>query len=193
MERDDMAQGICSVVGCDREAKKRGWCIRHYRAWQKHGDPTIRLNMRGEPPEKRFWTHVNSNGPVPEERPDLGPCWIWVGGHNSDGYGAFSLGGRGKNGPAHRFAYELLIGPVAVGLELDHLCRVPDCVNPAHLEPVTHAENTRRGRAGVHQAAKTHCPHGHPYDEANTYRARNGQRVCRACQRERDRWRRAKA
>ncbi len=175
----------CSVDGCERVAKKRGWCIRHYRAWQRYGEPTIKRNMRGEPPEQRFWTHVDKAGPVPESRPELGPCWLWTGGL-SGGYGAFSVGGRGKSYPAHRFAYELLVGRIPDGLELDHLCRNTACVNPPHLEPVTHAENTRRGLAGAHHAAKTHCPDGHPYDEANTGRCR-GKRYCRACQRDRRR------
>lgn len=82
--------------------------------------------------------------------------------------------------PAYRFAYEFLVGPIPDGLELDHLCRVRLCVNPAHLEPVTHAENNKR--AGV---AKTHCKWGHPYNEANTYRRRDrpGNRQCRVCAR----------
>lgn len=90
---------------------------------------------------------------------------------------------------AHRFAYEDIVGPILEGLTIDHLCRVRHCVNPAHLEPVTHLENVRRGNGGLNQLAKTHCPKGHPYDEENTYRlpSRPSGRYCRACRRERNR------
>ena len=78
---------------------------------------------------------------------------------------------------AHRVAYELQVGPIPVGLQLDHLCRVRSCVNPAHLEPVTSAENTRRGL----RAMKTHCPQGHPYAGENLLIRPTGQRRCRTC------------
>lgn len=72
-------------------------------------------------------------------------CWIWHGGttRRENGYGRFKL--NGKKYTAHRFLYELLVGPIPPGHELDHLCRVTRCVRPSHLEPVTHAENVRRG------------------------------------------------
>ena len=132
-----------------------------------------------------FWEKVDKGGPVPTGRPGLGPCWLWTGGRQSKGYGGFSLHRRSVL--AHRFTYERLVGPVPDGLELDHLCRVRHCVNPEHLEPVTHRVNIRRGDAGQEtgrqQRAKTHCPSGHPYDVGNTYWRRQGWRGCRACQR----------
>jgi hypothetical protein len=88
---------------------------------------------------------------------------------------------------AHRAVYEMEVGPIADGLEIDHLCRNRGCVNPAHLEPVTHKENVLRGATvpGLN-AVKTHCLRGHEFDEENTrHIARNGRRVCRACMRER--------
>lgn len=91
----------------------------------------------------------------------------------------------------HRWLYEQVSGePIAEGYEPDHLCRVRNCVNPAHLEPVTRRENVFRGIGNptVENAGKTHCPQGHPYDEANTYhRAYDHSRQCRACNRERAR------
>ena len=71
------------------------------------------------------------------------------------------------------------------GLEIDHLCRRRGCAQPLHLEPVTGLENMRRGIVGRVNRAKTHCPQGHPYDEANTHQSRSGRRNCRACARDR--------
>ena len=131
----------------------------------------------------RFWVKVDKNGPVPARRPELGPCWIWTAA-KAQGYGRFAL--DGKVWVAPRLAYELLVGPIPPELTLDHLCRNPPCVNPSHLEPVTLWENTLRGESPFAQAAnRTHCPSGHPYDEANTvYRTkRNGRQMrrCRTC------------
>lgn len=119
-------------------------------------------------------------------------CHLWTDCTSSHGYGQFWIGTR-TVGP-HRWAWERVHGPVPEGLQIDHLCRVRHCVNPAHLEVVTSRENTRRGDAGMVVAemmrSKTHCPQGHPYDEANTHHYR-GKRVCRTCKREKMRARRA--
>lgn len=87
---------------------------------------------------------VDKDGPVPDYRPDLGPCWLWTGATNSDGYGHLWVDGRWP--PAHRVAYEQLIGAIPDLLVLDHLCRVTQCVNPSHLEPVTNQVNILRGK-----------------------------------------------
>lgn len=137
--------------------------------------------------EERFWSKVDKDGPVPAHRPDLGPCWLWAASLNHYGYGQFSLSGRPQ--AAHRISYEMLVSAIPAGLELDHLCRDHACVNPSHLEPVTHAENMRRGRSGAHQLAKTHCPHGHPYQGENLCVDRRGFRQCRACNQARERLR----
>lgn len=123
----------------------------------------------------QFWKRV-------EKQAD--GCWRWTGARNPEGYGQIYLGQYRKQ-PAHRFAYEMLLGPIPEGLVLDHLCRYTSCVNPEHLEPVTMAENIRRGLVPdtnrARGAAVTHCRHGHPYDEENTYIRTNGQRDCRSC------------
>ena len=118
---------------------------------------------------------------IPE--PNTG-CAIWLGEISERGYGRFELHSR-RRLLAHRIAYELLIGPIPGEMPLDHACRVRCCVNVAHLEPVTTAENTRRGLRG---ALKTRCPQGHPWVPENilTYRHGGGGtwRRCRTCWRE---------
>lgn len=122
--------------------------------------------------EARFWNKVDKHGPLWNGT----YCWLWMGACAGRGYGHLLTGGQWKY--AHRFAYELLIGPIPIGLTLDHLCRVLLCVNPFHLEAVTCQENLRRG---IGHGSETHCPQGHPYDAVNTYRDKLGKRSCRAC------------
>ena len=116
-----------------------------------------------------------------------GGCWLWPGALSHNGYAI--VGGTSKtvhgakSRQVHRLMYEAFRMPIPAGMVIDHLfCRVRCCVNPAHLEPVTVLENNRRGR-GIARifAAKTHCPQGHPYDEANTSLDARGYRKCRAC------------
>lgn len=142
---------------------------------------------RVKPLEERFWPKVDKLGP--------GGCWLWTASTDRYGYGRIHVGtsrADSKLKAAHNVAYELLIGPIPVGLELDHLCRITACVNPAHLEPVTHRENLLRSDSVSGKAARvTHCPQGHLYDKQNT-RVTNGVRQCRACDREYQRLRRRK-
>jgi hypothetical protein len=105
-------------------------------------------------------------------------CWLWTGALNKYGYGQISV--KNHRERVHRAAYEAFVGRSPDGLVIDHLCRVRHCVNPAHMEPVTRAENTRRGVP--HNSLKSHCPQGHPYDTPNTYTGA-GRRDCRTCRR----------
>lgn len=108
-------------------------------------------------------------------------CWEWTGYRNRGGYGVFN--GRGGRRFAHRAVYEQLVGPIAEGTELDHLCRNPGCVNPAHLEAVAHRVNLHRGETvNARNAAATHCPLGHPFSGSNLYRWRH-ERHCQQCRR----------
>lgn len=216
-----MTERTCVIEGCDSPTVARGWCSRHYSKWRLHGDP-LHITARDLSTNERFWRFVNRSA----------DCWLWIGGKDYDGYGIFKSNGRSHR--AHRFAYELLVGPIPDGLTLDHLCRVTCCVNPKHLEPVTTRVNTLRGTGppavnarrvlcvnghplppnrkckvcaaqanrrvrgwsevdvvavpiAVAFAERTHCPQGHPYDDANTYTSKKGSRHCRTCHRERER------
>lgn len=168
-----MPKSTCSIEGCGRASRKRGWCSTHYTRWRRHGDPSVCLRgenvcgvdgcensyrcsgycdlhyrrwlTNGDPMavsfirgdnEARFWSKVAITP----------SCWLWLGWTDRDGYGALDVAGKFTR--AHRYAYELLIGPIPEGLTLDHVvawgCHHKNCVNPGHLEPVTAAENTRR-------------------------------------------------
>lgn len=118
-------------------------------------------------PVPRFWSRVaKTDG-----------CWLWTGAKNGAGYGQISIEGRSTL--VHRFSFEMHVGPIQQGMVLDHLCRTPACVNPAHLEEVTVKENTDRGAALI-----THCPQGHAYTPENTRLRKNGHRGCRQCHRD---------
>ena len=105
-------------------------------------------------------------------------CWIWQGCLTHNGYG--QLRRNNKSWLAHRYSYVLFKGSIPNGMVLDHLCRVRNCVNPEHLEPVTNRENLLRGIPGN----KTHCPHGHEYTQENSAYYKN-YKYCKTCNRQR--------
>ena len=175
-------------------AVARGMCRRHYLKWRRaQGDNFTPLTSTAV---ERFWSHVDKQI----------SCWLWTGTMEWSGYGnIFVNGNTPRLQKAHRFSYELLVGPIPEGLEIDHTCHtkmcptpgIKDlhrrCVNPAHLEAVTRAVNIDRGQApeltrAYYRAAVTHCPWGHEYTEENTrIEIRRGwsTRHCRACNRRR--------
>ena len=118
----------------------------HYARWVQNGDPSIRRPgfHKRIPLEVRFWRHV--------EKTDS--CWLWIGNINYAGYGTFHRTGRQQDGRhlAHRVCYEMLVGEIPKGMELDHLCRVRNCVRPDHLEAVTHNVNVQRAAAFRYQS-----------------------------------------
>lgn len=146
------------------------YCQKHYQRNRKYGSP-----LAGGPEKLgtlglfRKYVTLDDN------------CWLWTGPTDGHGYG------RAGRVRAHRFSYELLVGPIPDGLVLDHLCRVPLCVRPDHLEPVTDGENTRRGVAAQRRTeralAAVTCSKGHAWTEDNIYwRGEPKRRMCRACQ-----------
>jgi hypothetical protein len=123
--------------------------------------------------EDRLWTRVSVGGPD--------ECWEWTGARNDKGYGRLGRGGRDEgNVYAHRAAFESRVRPLRHGETIDHRCLNTSCCNPAHLEPVSLAENIRRAKRRL-----TQCKHGHAFTPANTYWRKEGRRMCRACAAER--------
>lgn len=121
--------------------------------------------------EAQFWARVDASG----------DCWEWTGSKTSYGYGIVIRNWR-RTG-AHREAYRLLVGPIPEGLTIDHLCRNHSCVNPDHLEPVTRAENVRRGIPAGYWGKQPRCTKGHPYTPDNIYHYQ-GRRHCKECRRQ---------
>lgn len=138
---------------------------------------------RARPLAERLWPKVDRSG-------GADACWPWTGFVNPLGYGKIRVGNHPtQQVGVHRASYELLVGPIPADLVIDHLCRNPSCVNPAHMEPVTNRVNVLRGTgAPAANARQTHCRRaGHPLEGDNLFVTRQGNRSCMACNRDRQR------
>lgn len=172
----------CAVQGCTDQGRLiRGWCYRHWRRWKVHGDP-LKGVVRYEWPDNL----LRRTAPQPDG------CIHYTGEIDDGGYGRVSR--HGSKVSAHRAAYEMFVGPIPEGHELDHACHDPDtcrggdtclhrrCVNVDHLLPTTPQENTLRSNSpAARKSRQTHCIHGHEFTPENTYRTDKGNRRCRRC------------
>lgn len=156
-------------------------CYGRYRRQQKRAGTFTLITVHGAALEKL----ADCIEPGPDG------CVLYTGCLINTGYGQISV--NGVQTLAHRAIYELTVGPIPDGMVIDHTCHNRDpecmggdtclhrrCINVEHLEPVTGAENTRRGKSWITNGTKTHCPQDHPYDADNTY-LYDGRRYCRAC------------
>lgn len=162
--------GRCSIEECDLPVANKGMCNKHYLRVYRYGDPNFRKLVRG-PLEERLFAHriVTATG-----------CWEYSGWHKPGDYKRMTL--DYGTVAVHIVAYQLLVGPVPNGLELDHLCFNKACWNPTHLEPVTRSENLRRAFAHKPRPKPTHCQKSHELTPANIWvEPRNGKRHCRIC------------
>lgn len=185
MGRPKLPPRPCSIKGCPGQDKARGWCKTHWARWKKHGSPNIVVTPQRTDVLDRILRRVNKDGPLPENNPNLGPCWIFGGCLNRTGYGQVTVSFEEGRALVHRVVYQRLVGTIPEGLHLDHLCRTPACCRPEHLEPVTPAENNRRGVGAAVQrarfAAMQYCVNGHPRTAGNLVLLKSGKKRCRPC------------
>lgn len=175
---------LCPVCGRSPVYSQKR-CKRCYVAALKSGEIARVGSSNARPVKERLLDKV---------REGESGCWVFEGYINPGGYGAM-LDGDGRTRTAHRISYEIFVGPIPEGRQLDHVCHTLDkdcpggrscphrrCVNPAHLEPVTQRENKLRGVSfSAVNAAKTHCANDHEYTPENTYYRTPTHRVCRTC------------
>lgn len=211
-----MPERTCSIDGCEEPRKTRGFCASHYARWKRHGDDMSREPIRYprtdlcsvadclRPVEGYGHCHVHRYRVKRYGDPETvkvdwntdrrfranyieapSGCWIWLG-RDGNQFGHRRWTVQGKRVLVHRWAYERFVGPIPNGLTIDHLCRVPRCVNPMHLQPVTQWRNVWRAQWSppARNSRKTHCKRGHPLSGPNLQiRSNKGRpaRQCRTC------------
>src|SRR5699024_5243090 len=155
-----MSYRQCSVEGCDRPYRAKGYCQLHYQRWHKWGDPLIVKHVKYASPEESFEARTM---PVTETG-----CLLWTGGASSTGYGIIKVGG--KDVGAHRYAWEREYGPIPNGLHIDHKCHTPACCNVAHVRLASNSENGRN-RAGAYANSASGVRGVHWNKKAGKWRA----------------------
>lgn len=172
-----VAVKMCAVDDCGARSRALGYCTKHYQRVKKYGDPNIARDPAtsgGQDDTLSLWGLRTRFVEKIAFEPMSG-CWFWLGVTDACGYGCIRVDGRFWG--THRYAYETIIGPVPDGLEIDHLCQVRNCVNPAHMEPVTQEENKRR--AGLR---RTMCASGnHPRFPGSRYGKGTNAGRCKEC------------
>lgn len=162
---------VCTMEGCEKPCRARRLCSTHHQRWRVRGNANVVLTA---------WSGHDREAAIRSRVRKETQHWYWTGYKDKKGCGWYS--GR----PAHVLIWEMERGPVPAGKQLDHLCRIHDCVRPECLEPVTQQENINRGIGiPVINRAKTHCPANHEYAGENLYIGRDGSRYCRQCARDR--------
>ena len=137
----------CSVEGCNKQAKSKGFCTAHYKVFWRTGSPIAKRPCYHEPIEIKFWRYVDKKSDS--------ECWIWKGRKDKDGYGNIKVGKKTKR--AHRASYKLNIGKIPKGKMILHSCNNPSCVNPKHLRPGTQHDNMKdRKDAGNQSIGENH-------------------------------------
>ncbi|MFB8122066.1 HNH endonuclease signature motif containing protein [Streptomyces bacillaris] len=168
----------CIAHGCEAPSHAKQLCSKHYHRLKTYGDPNAKPALFMNPADA---IEARTNRTVPPPAGLVGNCWIWQGSTN---------GTYGRLGPglAHRVSYEIAKGQIPSGLDIDHLCRRPLCINPDHLEAVTRRVNLLRStNFTALEAAQTDCITGHPLSGPNLYMDPRGRRQCRECRRRRNR------
>lgn len=166
----------CEVVDCDEQTVARSMCSKHYQRWARVHRDLIRPDLRGVPAIERLLSRCV----------EIDGCWVYQGPLDHKGYSRLRAEG-GRKAFGHRVTWEFFFGPIPAGLTFDHLCRRKACVNPWHGDLVPSLVNSLRSPAniGALNAAKSHCPAGHPLSGDNLRFASNGRgRVCRTCRAE---------
>lgn len=142
-----MVPKICSIDGCEKTARRRGWCEMHYGRWRRHGDPLAGNRRFSNPAESvKERTATAPNG-----------CIIWTGATTTAGYGHLYADGRMIY--AHRLVWKVSNGDIPAGMQIDHACRNRACCNLDHLRLVTNKEN-QENRSGEGRAGKFIGPRG---------------------------------
>lgn len=127
---------LCSVDGCNKTHYGRGWCQKHYSRWRKNGDPLIK-STTVLPPKDAIRAYVAEQG----------DCLVWTRSKFASGYGLIWVNNR--NTPTHRYAWELVNGPIPEGMELDHICWNRACLRIEHLRLATLSQNSANRMHGV--------------------------------------------